>query len=70
MSQRKVPLERVDGLWDSELALTTQEADERRAKFGANAWALAILAGSGAAAIPLGLEFWNLYQARKLSSTP
>ena len=33
-------------------------------------WALAILAGSGAAAIPLGLEFWNLYQTRKLSSTP
>ena len=33
-------------------------------------WALAILAGSGAAAIPLGLEFWNLYQARKRSSTP
>ena len=33
-------------------------------------WALAILAGSGAAAIPLGLEFRNLYQARKLPSTP
>ena len=36
MSHRKVPLERLDRLWDSERALTTQEADERRAKFGAN----------------------------------
>ena len=36
MSQRKVPLERLDGLWDSERAITTHEADERRAKFGAN----------------------------------
>ncbi len=36
MSQRKVPLERLDRLWDSERALTTQEADERRARFGAN----------------------------------
>ncbi len=29
-------------------------------------WALAILAGIGVATIPLGLEFWNLYQAGKL----
>ena len=35
MSQRKVPLERLDGLWDSERALTTQGADERRVSAGA-----------------------------------
>ena len=36
MSQRKIPLERLDRFWDSKRALTTQEADERRAKFGPN----------------------------------
>jgi len=36
MSHRKVPLDRLECLWDAERALTTQEADERRAKFGAN----------------------------------
>lgn len=36
MSHRKVPLERLNGLWDSERALTTQEADERRRQFGVN----------------------------------
>lgn len=36
MSQRKVPRERLDLLWDCERALTNQQAVERRAKFGAN----------------------------------
>src|SRR5688572_24575126 len=35
-SNRKVPLERLDRLWDSTRALTSQEADERRTRFGAN----------------------------------
>ncbi len=36
MSHRKVPLERLEHLWDSACALTTQEAEDRRAKFGTN----------------------------------
>ncbi len=36
MSHRKVPLERLEQLWDSERSLTTQQADERRAQFGTN----------------------------------
>lgn len=36
MSHRKVPLERLEQLWDSDRSLTTQQADERRAQFGTN----------------------------------
>jgi hypothetical protein len=36
LSHRKVPLERLEQLWDSERSLTTQQADERRAQFGTN----------------------------------
>jgi P-type Ca2+ transporter type 2C len=36
MSHRHYPLERLENLWNSERALTTQEVGERRAKFGAN----------------------------------
>ena len=36
MSHRRVSLDRLERLWDSERALTTQEADERREKYGAN----------------------------------
>lgn len=36
MSRRKVPLERLEQLWNSESSLTTQQADERRGLFGTN----------------------------------
>lgn len=36
MSHRKVPLERLEHLWDSDLSLTTEQANERRAQFGTN----------------------------------
>lgn len=36
MFLRKVPLERLEKLWNSERSLTTQEVEERRAQFGTN----------------------------------
>lgn len=36
MSHRKVPLERLKDLWDAESALSSQQAEARRATFGTN----------------------------------
>lgn len=36
LSHRRVPLERVEQLWNVESSLTTQQAEERRARYGTN----------------------------------
>lgn len=36
MTHRKVPLDRLESLWNSTRALTTAEVDERRARYGWN----------------------------------